>query len=90
MLPLHDVALDDVERPRRRAKNCHALVQNLILTLQILIVFASSRPSISKTRDNIYRYQYNNPIICMISVLAYVYEEKNVCKIKKLLQFKHR
>ena len=33
MLPLHDVALDDVECPRHRAKNCHTLVQNLTLTL---------------------------------------------------------
>ena len=32
-LTLHDVALDDVERPRRRAKHFHTLVQKLILTL---------------------------------------------------------
>ena len=33
MLPLHDVAVDDVERPQRRAKNCHTLSRNLTLTL---------------------------------------------------------
>ena len=43
MLPLHDVALDDVERPGRRAKKCHACaesdsytIKKLILRLQIL------------------------------------------------------
>ena len=31
MLPFHDVALDDVEHPRRRTKYGHLLVQNLTL-----------------------------------------------------------
>ena len=25
MLPLHDIALDDIQRPRHRVKNCHTL-----------------------------------------------------------------
>ena len=33
MLPLHDVALDDIECPWHCANNCHTLVQNLTLTL---------------------------------------------------------
>ena len=32
-LPLHGVALDDVDRPWRREKIYHTLVQNLTLTL---------------------------------------------------------
>ena len=41
-----------------------------ITNTHCIIVFASSRPSVSKTRDNIHRYQYNNLIICLISVFG--------------------
>ena len=35
MLPLHDVALDDVERPWRCAKHCHKLMPNHSYTTKI-------------------------------------------------------
>ena len=42
MLPLREVAFDDVERPWRRAKNCHTVVQNLTLTLYNKLIFVTN------------------------------------------------
>ena len=36
MLPLHDVALDNVERSRRCAKNCHPILQKLTYIIKLM------------------------------------------------------
>ena len=53
MLPLYDVALDDVKRRWRRAKNCHPIVQNLTHNI-IKYVFKGYK--LSEIAQNIYSY----------------------------------
>ena len=47
MLQLHYIALDDIECPWLRVKNCHTLLQNLTFSLQKLI-FSSPEPKAHK------------------------------------------